>query len=70
MANVAPLNTSFMVIAMVGFLISTLYIPQKLGTTWALSFGIVFIMMFVSSLISMVGGTPDEQLYPLPKKVR
>jgi len=68
MAQVAPLKTSFLVISMIGFLISSLYIP-KFSLTWAFSFGLVFILMFVASMISMVRGTPDEQLYPRPKEI-
>ncbi len=68
MAQVAPLKTSFLVISMIGFLISSLYIP-KFSLTWAFSFGLVFTLMFVASMISMVRGTPDEQLYPRPKEI-
>jgi hypothetical protein len=68
MAQVAPLKTSFLVISMIGFLISALYIP-KFSLTWAFAFGLVFTLMFVASMISMVRGTPDEQLYPRPKEI-
>ena len=68
MAQVAPLKTSFLVISMIGFLVSALYIP-KLSLTWAFAFGLVFTLMFVASMISMVRGTPDEQLYPRPKEI-
>ena len=61
MGNVAPLNTSFMVAAMVGFLVSVLYIP-RFSLNWAFAFGLVFTCMFVASLISMVSGPETEQL--------
>ena len=68
MARYAPLKTSFLTMSMIGFLVSALYIP-KFSQTWAFAFGLVFTLMFVSSLISMVHATPDEQLSPQPKEV-
>jgi len=68
MAKVAPLKTSFMLTSMIGFLISILYIPQ-FSTNWAFAFGLIFVLMFISSLISMIHGAPDEQLYPRPRKI-
>ncbi len=68
MARIAPLKTSFLMISMIGFLISSLYIP-KFSLTWAFAFGLVFTLMFVASMISMVRATPDEQLYPRPKEI-
>ncbi|MEM3154459.1 MAG: hypothetical protein QW165_02725 [Candidatus Woesearchaeota archaeon] len=67
-ARYAPLKTSFMMIAMIGFLVSALYIP-KISRTWAFTFGLLFTLMFVASLISMVRATPDEQLAPRPKEI-
>ncbi len=63
---IAPLKTSFLAASMIGFLVSALYIP-RFSTTWAFAFGIVFTIMFIASMISMVHGAPDEQLYPRPK---
>ncbi len=65
---VAPLKTSFLLTSMIGFLISAIYIPQ-FSKTWAFAFGIIFTLMFVASMISMMRGTPDEQLYPRPREV-
>jgi hypothetical protein len=64
----APLNTGFLMISMIGFLISALYIP-KFSMTWAFAFGLLFTLMFVASMIAMVHGTPDEQLSPRPRKI-
>jgi len=69
MTKIAPLKTSFLTASMIGFLISALYIP-KFSKTWAFAFGIVFTIMFISSMIAMVNATPDEQLYPRPKKIK
>ncbi|VVB81437.1 Uncharacterised protein [uncultured archaeon] len=62
----APLKTSFLAVSMIGFLVSALYIP-RFSQTWAFAFGIIFTIMFVASMISMVHGTPDEQLYARPR---
>ncbi len=64
----APLKTSFLVISMIGFLVSSLYI-SKISRTWAFAFGLLFTLMFVASLIAMVKATPDEQLAPRPREV-
>ena len=68
MQRIAPLKTSFLVTSMIGFLVSVLYIPQ-FSKTWAFAFGIVFTLMFVASMISMVRGAPEEQLYPRLKEI-
>ena len=65
--RVSPLKASFMFISMVGFLISVVYVPEY-SLDWAFSFGLVFSLMFIASLISMQYGSPDAQLYPVPKK--
>ena len=69
MPKIAPLKTSFLVLSMIGFLISALYIP-KFSLTWAFAFGIVFTIMFVASLIAMVKASPDEQLYARPREIK
>ena len=68
MPKPAPLKTSFLAMSMIGFLISALYIP-KFSTTWAFAFGTLFTLMFIASILSMMRGTPDEQLYPKPKEI-
>jgi hypothetical protein len=57
-----------MMMSMIGFLVSALYIP-RFSLTWAFAFGLLFTLMFVASMIAMVHGTPDEQLSPRPRKV-
>ncbi len=50
--HAVPLKSSFMVTAMLGFLISAYWVyPQNM--TWGIAFLIVFAVMFVASLISM-----------------
>ncbi|MBW3019457.1 hypothetical protein KY329_04725 [Candidatus Woesearchaeota archaeon] len=67
MRKVSPLKASFMFISMVGFLISVVYVSEY-SLDWAFAFGLVFVLMFIASVISMQRGNPDAQLYPIPKK--
>ena len=48
----APLKGSFMAISIIGFFISVMYVADY-STTWAFAMGLVFVIMFVASLISM-----------------
>lgn len=50
--HAAPLKGSFMLTAMLGFLISAYYVyPQSFN--FGLAFMFIFAMMFIASLISM-----------------
>ena len=54
--HAAPLKSSFMLIAIMGFLISAYYVytlPYEQSTSYGFSFMLVFAAMFVASLISM-----------------
>ena len=59
----APLSAGFMVTSILGFLISVVYI-RTFSLTWAFTFGLVFITMFIASMISMSRANPDVQLAP------
>jgi len=48
----APLKASFMGISIIGFLVSVMYIADY-SVNWAFAMGLVFIIMFIASLISM-----------------
>ena len=48
----APLPGSFMLISILGFLISVILILPK-SLNWGIAFAIVFVMMFIASLISI-----------------
>jgi hypothetical protein len=58
--NVAPLKGGFMITSIVGFLISSYYV-YDLSARWGFTFGLFFVLMFISSLISMTYG-PDEAM--------
>jgi len=47
-----PLNSGFMVIAVLGFFISA-YLVYPSSLNWGIAFMLVFVTMFVASLISM-----------------
>ena len=64
----APLNASFMVTAILGLLISVIYV-RKLSLTWAFAFSLVFIIMIISALISMVQAPVKGQLMPKLEKI-
>ncbi len=54
LSKVVPLHGSFMVTSMVGFIISFLYVYRQLDNrTWGFTFMLFFILMFISSIISM-----------------
>ena len=50
--HAAPLKGSFMVIAIIGFLLS-IYIVYDYSTNFAVALMLIFTAMFVASLISM-----------------
>ena len=66
----APLPSSFMLTAILGFLISVIMVfpsyPQ-----WGFAFAIVFVLMFAASMISMTHAPIGDELHivkPKPKK--
>lgn len=61
MSKVAPLKAGFMLTSIIGFVLSAVYIT-KFSRTWAFTFGALFAMMFIASLISMQYGPPEVQL--------
>lgn len=55
---VTPLNSTFMLTSIIGFIVSALYIPSMAdkfpsAPSFAFAFSIVFVAMFIASLISM-----------------
>lgn len=56
---ITPLNSTFMLVSIVGFLTSVFYVPSlaqqglPYAVDFAFAFGMVFFLMFISSLISM-----------------
>jgi len=62
--KIVPLQTSFMVMAILGFLISA--VMQPINISWTFAFCLIFLIMFFASMISMSEANPDEQLFPIP----
>jgi hypothetical protein len=62
MFKVAPLSSGFMLTSMIGFLISVLYIYPKFSESYGFAFAILFVIMFISSMISFVYAPVEE--YP------
>lgn len=55
MAKIAPLHGSFMIAAIIGFLISAFWVAPK-SMTWGFTFLILFATMFIAAFISMTKG--------------
>ena len=53
MFKVAPMHSSFMLISMAGFILSAFFINDPIFKSWAWAFLVVFILMFISTMISM-----------------
>lgn len=63
MMKYAPLKSSFMLFAMLGFMISVVYTAYgRLDETWGFTLGFVFALMFIASMISMTQAPIDTQL--------
>jgi uncharacterized protein (DUF58 family) len=70
--NVAPLSSSFMLTAILGFLVSVIWVyPQS--ASFGVAFALVFALMFIASIISTTYGDPDLELKldaPKIKKIK
>jgi len=62
----APLTTGFFLASIIGFLFSVVYLSQ-ISLPLASAFTVVFICMFIASMISMARATPDTQLLGRPR---
>lgn len=59
--NVAPLSGSFMLTSMIGTIISARYVYPR-DPTWGFTFLVFFVLMFISSIISMTYAPAETQL--------
>lgn len=62
----APLPTSFMLTAILGFIISALWV-YPMSYTWGIAFLIFFSLMFITSLINMTRAPAMAQYQELNK---
>ncbi len=67
--NFAPLKGSFMIISIVGFIISAVWVYRR-SPTWGFAFCLVFVMMFIASMISMTYAPVGEELQVDEKRKR
>ncbi len=58
--KIAPLNSSFMAVSMLGLLVSALYVLPEVSYRWGFTFIVFFTILFIASLISMVLAEPRE----------
>jgi len=49
----APLDSTFMLVSIIGFFISLFYIMPEISLSWGFTFTIFFLAMFGASIISM-----------------
>ncbi len=61
MLDVAPLTGSFMITAILGFIISLMWVyPQS--QSFGIAFAVVFALMFIASVISMTKSPGGDEL--------
>lgn len=58
----APLDSKFMLVSIIGFFVSAFYVYQYLSKSWGFTFVLFFVIMFISSVISMTKAdtSPDS----------
>ena len=65
---VAPLKSSFMLVSMLGFLITIIYTAYgRISADWGFALGFVFAIMFVASMIAMTKAPIETQLRMAPE---
>ena len=60
--KIAPLSGTFMLTSMIGVLLS-LFLMRRISLTWGFAFLLVFIVMFVASLMSIRYANADALYY-------
>lgn len=66
MVKVAPLPHEWMLVGIIGFFVSWLYVYNQLGETlpsmrkWGAAFMLLCIVIFVASVVNMSQATTDE----------
>jgi len=59
--KIAPLDSTFMLIAILGFLFSTIWV-YSYSPSFGIAFALVFALMFIASVLSATYGNPDLEL--------
>lgn len=60
MAKTVPFSSGFMLTSILGFFISVLFV-MNLSLTWGFTFALVFVIMFVASIINMSHLEADDK---------
>jgi hypothetical protein len=55
----APLPHEWMIISIIGFFVSLLQVYPYVDEKWGAAFMLLFILMFIASIISMTAATTD-----------
>ncbi len=55
-----PLSNGFMLVAILGFIITMIY-SDHFGPTWGFTLALFFVIMFISSLITMTRAPVDDE---------
>ncbi len=59
--RMAPLPGTFMIISIIGFLVVSIYTSSgRIAASWGFAFGLVFVLMFIASVISITPTFPTE----------
>ena len=62
MKHMSPLPASFMLTSIIGGLITLIYtVYGKIPTDWGISFGIIFAIMFMASIVSITPEFPQKK---------
>ncbi len=68
MGKIAPLNSSFFALSIIGFFVASIYV-WDVSVTWGFTLSVIFVCMFVASLVSMIRGEHVEgEFLPRPSK--
>jgi hypothetical protein len=60
---IAPLKSSFLLVAMLGLIASGIYTYfGKIPTDWGFALILIFVLMFIASMVSMTYGPIEPQL--------
>ena len=60
MASHVPFSGGFMLTSILGFLISVLFV-MKISATWGFTFALVFVLMFIASVVTMSRIDADDK---------
>jgi hypothetical protein len=58
--NYIPLTSGFMLTSIIGFMVSVLFV-MKMSVSWGFTFAVFFVIMFISSIVSMSNMEADTR---------